>query len=100
MFSGLIRSDHLAVMLTPKILAKPERKHAFFRDVREYRKLNIANALRTWNWSYVDNANDFDEAVTVFNEIIINLFNECFLLIKVKVSSRYPPFMSPPVKHL
>ena len=100
MFSSLIRYDHLAVMLTPKILPRPERKHVFFRDVREHRKLNMANTLRTCDWRYLDNANDFDEAFTVFNEIIMDLFNEYFPLIKVKESSRDPPIKSPLVKHL
>lgn len=40
-FKGLVRSDHLTVMITPKILAKPQRKHVYFRDVREHAVLVV-----------------------------------------------------------
>ena len=39
-FKGLVRSDHLAVMVTPRIQAKPERKRVYFRDVRQHRKIS------------------------------------------------------------
>ena len=99
-FAGLVRSDHLTVMITPKVLAKPEGKHVYFRDVREHRKIDMENKLKECDWSSVYNTSDVDYAVTVLNELIVSLFNECFPLIRVKVSSRDPLFMSPLVKHL
>ena len=45
-FKGLVRSDHLAVMVTPRIQAKPERKHVYFRDVRQHRKIDMENKLK------------------------------------------------------
>ena len=60
----------------------------------------MENKLKECDWSSVYNTSDVDYAVTVLNELIVSLFNECFPLIRVKVSSRDPPFMSPLVKHL
>ena len=45
-------------------------------------------------------SNDVDNATTLLNDKIPSIFNECFPLIKVKVSTRDPPYMSPLVKHL
>ena len=36
-FKGLVRSDHLTLMITRKILAKSERKHVYFRYLSEHR---------------------------------------------------------------
>ena len=99
-FKGLVGSDHLTVMITPKILAKPERKHVYFRDVREHRKIDMETKLKKSDWSSVYNTSGADQAVAASNELIVSLFNECFCLIKVKVSSRDPTYMSPLVKHL
>ena len=38
--------------------------------------------------------------VTLLNDTITNMFNDCFSLIKVKMSTHDPPYMSPLVKHL
>ena len=56
--------------------------------------------LKEYNWAYVNNANDVDEAVCTISNVIGNMFNDCFPLIKVRVSSKDPPFMTPLVKHL
>ena len=66
MFKGRVRSDHMAIIGNPSVQVKPERKHVYFRDVREHRKINMEKCL----------------------------------LIKVKVLTRDPPYMSPLVKHL
>ena len=62
-------------MITPKVLAKPERKHVYFRDVREHRKIDMENKLKECDWSSVYNTSDVDYAVTVLNELIVSLFN-------------------------
>ena len=56
--------------------------------------------LKTCDWSSVYNTSGANQAVAALNELIVSLFNECFLLIKLKVSSRDPPYMSSLVKHL
>ena len=53
------------------------------------------NQLESWNWNQIHDCNDVNDTVTLFNDTIINLSNECFPLIKVKIS-RDPPYMSPP----
>ena len=42
-FKGLVRSDHVAIIVNPCVQVKPERKHVYFRDVREHRKINMEN---------------------------------------------------------
>ena len=44
--------------------------------------------------------NNVNDTVTLLNDTITNMFNDCFPLIKVKMSTRDPPYMSPLVKHL
>ncbi len=99
-FQGLVRSDHLAVMVTPKIQARPERKYVYFRDVRHHRKFDMENKLKAFDWSKVYSANDIEEAVLLLNDGITSMFNQSFPLIKIKVSSRDPPSMFPLVKYL
>ena len=82
------------------VQVKPERKHVYFRDVREHRKINMEKCLPKCDWSSIYNTNDVDKATTLLNDKISSIFNECFPLIKVKVSTRDPPYMSPLVKHL
>ena len=60
----------------------------------------MTRKLETWDWNQIHDCNDVNDAVTLFNDTITNLFNECFPLIKVKMSTRDPPYMSPLVKHL
>ena len=53
------------------------------------------------NWNVItSNEKTSDEMLSVFYEVIYPLFEKCFRGIKVKLSTRDPPFMSPLVKHL
>ena len=87
-------------MVTPRIQAKPERKHVYFRDVRQHRKIDMENRLKFFDWSKFFSVNDVEEAVLLLNQEISLMFNESFLQIKVKISSRDPPYLSPLVKYL
>jgi hypothetical protein len=61
----------------------------------------MENNLNNTDWeSGIVKADDPCESVRLLNESLSRMFNECFPLIKIKVSSRDPPFMSPLVKHL
>ena len=44
-------SDHLAVMVTPRLQAKAEREHVYVRDVRHHRKITMENKLKVFDWS-------------------------------------------------
>ena len=90
----------MAIIVNPCVQVKPERKHVYFRDVREHRKINMEKCLQKCDWSSIYNTNDVDKATTLLNDKISSIFSECFPLIKVKVSTRDPPYMSPLVKHL
>ena len=87
-------------MVTPRIQAKPERKHIYFRDVRQHRKIDKENKLKFFDCSKVFSINDVEETVLLLNQEISLMFNESFPQIKVKTSSRDPPYMSPLVKYL
>ena len=72
----------------------------FFRYVREHRKIEMEKRLKEYNWTSVNNTRDASEAVSILTDAIGGMYNDCFPLIKVKVSSRDPPYMTPLVKHL
>ena len=101
MHKGLVRSDHLAIIVTPIVPEKPTRKTVYFRDTREHRKLTMERMMSSYDWTsldaYLDNPSD---AVTHLNNAIWSMYDISFPLIKVKMSSRDPPYMSPLVKHL
>lgn len=94
---GLVRSDHLTVMVSPRDAAKPDRKVINFRDVREHRKLEMSRKLEACDWNGICSCEDVDKAVQSLNDTITVLINQCF---PAKISSRNPPFMPPLVKHL
>ena len=87
-------------MVFPRHAIKPERKDVYFRDVRAHRKFSMMRKLETCDWSHIHNCNNVNDTVTLLNDTITNMFNDCFPLIKVKMSTRDPPYMSPLVKHL
>ena len=63
MFMSLVRSDHLAIIVLPQTLAKAEREHVYFRDVREHRKIEMEQRLKECNWTGLDNTNDVNKGV-------------------------------------
>ena len=98
-FKGLVRSDHIAIVVNSQYLAKPERKYVCFRDVRD-RKIKMEKKLAEYDWSTIASVQDMDIAAYKLSDSILSLVNECFPQIKVRISSRHPPFMPPLVKHL
>ena len=72
-FKGLVRSDHLVVVVSPRHVIKPERKDVYFRDVRDHRKFSMTRKLETWDWNQIHDCNDVNDAVTLFNvKILMN----------------------------
>ena len=60
----------------------------------------MESAHRILDWSKVFSVNDVEEAVLLLNQEISLMFNESFPRIKIKTSSRDPPYISPLVKYL
>ena len=56
--------------------------------------------LAEYEWSAIASVQDVDAAACKLSDSILSLVNECFPQIKVRISSRDPPFMLPLVKHL
>jgi hypothetical protein len=56
------------------------------------------NSRRAWYSGYIDDCEDVNESVILLNHIITSAFNNCFPLIKVKLSTRDPPYIDPLVK--
>ena len=97
---GLVRSDHLSILVMPRIVVKPVRKTVSFRDVREHRQLCMDKKMDQFDWERFTISDDPSENVRRLSETLLLMFNECFPIIKVRISSRDPPYMSPLVKHL
>ena len=97
---GLVRSDHLAVTVLPSIPAKSQRKYVSFRDTRDHRKIAMETKLSAFDWNSINNLDNPKESAKLLNTSLWSMFNESFPLVRVRVSSRDPPFMSPLVKHL
>ena len=98
---SLLRSDHNIIITFPKDAIKAERTNLFFRDVRDHRKQNMFRDLDSVDWAKTLNDDlSSDVMATQLYEILWPKFETCFPLIKVRSSSRDPPFMSPLVKHL
>ena len=52
------------------------------------------------DWSQISAHNDVNDMGNELTDTLTLMYNECFPLIKVKISSRDPHFMSPLIKHL
>ena len=98
---SLVKSDHDMVITYPRDVIKAERKNSYFRDVRQHKKINMLYELGTVDWNMITKDGQTPDEMTLkFYETMWPIFEKCFPLIKVRTSSRDPPFMSPLVKHL
>ena len=97
---GLVRSDHLAIIVHPSTPGKPIRKKVSFGDTREHCKIVMDLRLEGYDWSILSSLADLDESVELLSQKLWEMYNDCFPLITVNLSSRDPPYMSPLVKHL
>ena len=84
----------------PRIVVKPVRKTASFRNVREHRKLCMDKKMDQFEWERFTISDDPSENVGRLSETLLLMFNECFSIIKGRISSRDPPYLTPLVKHL
>ena len=66
----------------PRIVVKPVGKTVSFRNVKEHRRLCIDKKM---NQFASDNVDRLSETLL--------MFNECFTIIKVRISSRDPPYI-------
>ena len=99
--NSLIRSDHKATIAYTRDSIKARRTDSFFRDTIEHRKLNMFKELETVDWQKImEYGQTPDEMINTLYECIWPRFESCFPLIKVRISSRDPVFMSSLVKHL
>ena len=60
---GLVRSDHLSILVMPRIAVKPVRKTVSFRDVREHRKLCMDKKMDQFDWERFTISDDPSENV-------------------------------------
>ena len=51
-YKSLVRSDHLSIMVMPRIVTKPVRKTVSFRDVREHRKVCMDKKMDQFDWKH------------------------------------------------
>ena len=86
--NGLVLSDHLAVMVAPRIAARPDRSIVYFRW--EHREIETEHKLDTGVWSNLLSCDNITKAIHLLDNALTGIFNECFSLVKVKVSSWDP----------
>ena len=60
-FDGLVKTDHLALIVAPRVAAKPERKIVYFKDAREHRKFAMKRELEAQGWSRIDDCQVVNE---------------------------------------
>ena len=99
-FNSAVRSDHNMVIACLRTSAKAKRSSIQFRDVREHRKIHMAYLLGSHDWQEVFSVADSELKCGELSNTLWAMFNECFPLISVCISSRDPPFISPLVKYL
>ena len=71
-----------------------------FRDVIEHRKLALQHKLEAFDWNLVDSCANLDEATNLLSDSLKRMHDESCPLIKIKVSSRDPSYMTPLIKYL
>ena len=98
---SLVRSDHKMIIAYLRQTVKAKRTDFYFRDVRQQRKLNMWKELKDVDWNEIHNEEQsLDEMVEKFYATIWPKFEKSFPMIKVRMSTKDPPFISPLVKHL
>ena len=95
-----VRTDHQMVLACPKDHVKADCYTKAFRDVREHYKIKMFKLLEEYKWSSVLSTQCIQEKVQNFQFALMQMYNDCFPVKTVLMSSRDPPFMSPLVKHL
>ena len=90
-FPSLVRSDHLAVLVPPRMTIKPVRRTVYFRDVREHHKIKMDNELQHMDWSDILSSDDPSESVITLNNKLWSTFDKCFPMKRIRMSSRDPP---------
>ena len=89
------------VLVYPREVVNADRREIFFRDVRCHNQIKMMRELKHVDWDVITSREKTsDEMVNTFYEVIYPLFEKCFPRIRVKLSSRDPPFISPLAKHL
>ena len=78
---GLVRSDHLAIIVHPSTPEKPIRKKVSFRDTREHCKIAMDLRLEGYDWSILSSLADLDESVELLSQKLWEMYNDCFPLI-------------------
>ena len=97
----LVRSDHKMIIAYPRETVNAKRTDFYFRDVRQQRKLNMWKELKDIDWNKIDKEEQsLNEVVEKFYITVWPKFEKRFPMIKVRMSTRDPPFISPLVKHL
>ena len=69
-FKSLVRSDHLSILVMPRIVVKPFRKTVSFRDVREHRKLCMDKKMDQFDWERFTISDDPSDNVRRLSEIL------------------------------
>ena len=72
-FKSLVRSDHLSILVMPRIAVLPVRKTVSFRDVREHRKLCMDKKMDQFDWGRFAISDDPSDYVRRLSETIFDV---------------------------
>lgn len=97
--NSLINTGHKCVIVNPRNKTQARRKWIEIRDTRPHCKLEMIGFLKEIDWRSELADKNIDCAVSHFYSIICPLIDIFFPLMKVKMSSNDPVFISPLVKH-
>ena len=82
MYKSLVRSDHLSIMVMPRIVVKPVCKTVSFQDIPEHCKLCMDKKMDKFDWERFSISDDPSDNVRRLSETLFLVFNECFPIIK------------------
>ena len=88
------------IITYPHDVIKTVRQNSYFRDARRHNKIKMLSELQKIDWYTINMDEQTLDEMLNFYETVWPIFKMWFPLIKVRTSSRDPPFMSPLVKHL
>jgi len=94
------RSDHNVIFCDSKQKTIVKRKVSF-RDYSAKNMANFGSTLAKIPWSNLfAPAQDIDNLVDVFQDVIFHCFNQCFAVKNVLMSNKDQPWITPKIKYL
>ena len=99
-FKSQVESDHLGLIIKPKLKTKPKREMRFFRLYSSRGYQLLSRLLSEYDFKALYYINDIDEAAKWLDESIYWCFSNAFPTKQVRMSDQDPDWITPQVKWL